>query len=113
MEGVQRSKKYLILILFNFFIIYFGKKKDENEHNFNNNFDKQNCATFSNAELSEIKLKQSKRKKSKQLLKEIIINFVFLYVLFVACYSNRDENYFTYAGHLKTIFNDYNDVMKF
>ena len=58
----------------------------------------------------EQKLVQIKRTKSKKLTKEIALNLIFLYVLFVACYSNRDENSFNYGHHLKSIFQGYDNV---
>ena len=77
----------------------------------NNNYSKSDSPTLTEIEIEELKIKQTKRKKSKRLTREIVFNIIFLYVLFVACYSNRDDNAFSYGTHLKSIFQEYNDVL--
>ena len=78
----------------------------------NNNYSKSDSPALNEIEIEEIKIKQTKRKKSKKLTREIVLNIIFLYVLFVACYSNRDENAFSYNAHLKSIFQEYDQVIE-
>ena len=90
-------------------IILFQKEQFYQSHN---NYSKSDSRSLSKIEIEEIKIKQTKRKKSKKLTREIVLNIIFLYVLFVACYSNRDDNSFPYNTHLKTIFNEYDNVIQ-
>jgi hypothetical protein len=79
----------------------------------NNKYSRQESPTLTQSEIEEIKIKQTKRNKSKRLTREIVLNLIFLYVLFVACYSNRDENSFSYNNHLKSIFQEFDSVFIF
>ena len=74
------------------------KDKKTKSFNFNKNQDNY---------LREV---QIKRTKSKKLLKEIFVNLISLYVLYMACYSNRDENTYNYVQEIKTIFRGYEKV---
>ena len=85
--------------------------EEEGSEKLNNNYSRQEMPTLTQIEIEELKIKQTKRKKSKKLTREIVLNIIFLYVLFVACYSNRDDNAFSYNTHLKSIFKEYNDVI--
>jgi hypothetical protein len=88
-----------------------SKQADQGYETLNNNYSKSDSPTLTEIEIKELKIKQTKRKKSKKLTREIVFNIIFLYVLFVACYSNRDDNSFSYGTHLKSIFQEYNDVI--
>ena len=88
-----------------------GSNEAEQGYEKLNNYSIQESPTLTAAEIEELKIKQRKRKKSKQLTREIVLNIIFLYVLFVACYSNRDDNAFSYNINLKSIFKDYSDVI--
>jgi hypothetical protein len=88
-----------------------SKQADQGYETLNNNYSKSDSPTLTEIEIEELKIKQTKRKKSKKLTREIVFNIIFLYVLFVACYSNRDDNSFSYGTHLKSIFQEYNDVI--
>ena len=46
--------------------------------------------------LIEERLKQMKIKKCQKIIREIIFNFVFIWVLIVICYTNRNQNSFNY-----------------
>ena len=80
-------------------INYF--KDDE----FDKNAQKTRFKFFQNEKiLDENKKRQLKLKKAKNLIQEIIINFLFLFVLFAACYSNTNQNSYHYNEHLKQTF---------
>jgi hypothetical protein len=79
----------------------------------NSTYAKQGVSTLTHDELEQLKIKQAKRVKSKQLTREIVINLIFVLVLFITCYSNRDDNAYSYNIHLKTIFKEFNDVSCF
>lgn len=59
---------------------------------------------------SSIRITQMKRTLSKKLLRDIFINMVFLYVLYSAFYSDRNENIYNYNKHIKSTFNQYQNV---
>ena len=88
-----------------------GSKEAEQGYERLSNYSRLESPTLTEAEIEELKIKQRKIKKSKQLTREIVLNIIFLYVLFVACYSNRDDNAYSYNIHLKSTFNDYSNVI--
>lgn len=88
-----------------------GPKEDNDPLNMT--FCKSNGPRLTQIEIEQLKIKQTKRTKAKQLIREIVVNIVFVYVLFVACYSNRDETAFNYSTHLKTVFQDFDNVCHF
>jgi hypothetical protein len=53
---------------------------------------------------------QRKRNKSKKLIREIIMNFVFLSVLFYVSYSSVNPNMFNYKNQLENVLTGYNEV---
>ena len=71
---------------------------------------KSNGPRLTQIEIEQLKIKQTKRTKAKQLTREIVVNIIFVYVLFVACYSNRDEAAYNYSTHLKSLFQDFDNV---
>ena len=85
----------------------YTKRAEDEMENENPNFGRQGVSTLTQIEIEELKIKQSKRNKSKKLTREIFINIIFVFVLFVACYSNRDDNAFSYNTHIKALFQDY------
>ena len=83
---------------------------DENGVFSNTNYAKQALPTLKKAQIEELKIKQAKRRKAKQLTREIVLNLIFLYVLFVACYSNRDDNAYSFGTKLKSTFKEFDQV---
>lgn len=79
----------------------------------NSTYAKQGVSTLTPDELEQLKIKQSKRIKSKKLTREIVVNLIFVVVLFCTCYSNKENNAFAYNSHLKTTYKEYNDVTVF
>ena len=63
-----------------------------------------------NQNIDTTKLMQMRKTESKKLLRSIFINIVFLYVLYSAFYSNRDENKNAYVEHIKSIFTQHQTV---
>ena len=49
--------------------------------------------------------------KSKKLIRELLFNFVFLFILFVVSYTNKDLNSFAYKNSLETlILTDFDQI---
>ena len=55
---------------------------------------------------------QRKRNKSEKLIREIIMNFVFLSVLFYVSYSSVNPNMFNYKNQLENVLTGYDEVNK-
>ena len=68
---------------------------------------------FNTAELEQLRLRQIKTNKSKILIREIIINLIFLYVLFVACYANCGDKSFSYNTQIYETFKEFKNVSNF
>ena len=60
--------------------------------------------------LREVKKEQIKRNRSKQLIKEIIFNAMFLSILFIVAYSTKDKQSFNYKNSIYSTFDKYNQV---
>jgi hypothetical protein len=78
---------------------------DLNEFSQNNIID-----DYTQESLKELKKEQNKRNRSKQLIRELIFNAMFLSVLFVVSYSNKDINSFKYKRNIENIFKSYETV---
>ena len=63
--------------------------------------------------LIEERLKQMKIKKCQKIIREIIFNFIFIWVLIVICYTNRNQNSFNYQNMIKNMFGGYKNVILF
>jgi len=68
---------------------------------------------YSQESLRELKKEQLKRNRSKQLIRELVFNAMFLWILFVVSYSNKDINSFNYKSGLENAFKTYDDVKLF
>ena len=66
---------------------------------------------FDKVLLNEMKIKQSKLNKCQHLLKQILLNFVFLWVLFQYSYLNINANAYNYQNQIKTKFSSYKNVI--
>ena len=65
---------------------------------------------FSDKELSDAKLKQHKINECKTILKEVFLNFTFLWALYIVCYSTTNKNAYNYQFLQQNNFNQYQDV---
>jgi len=62
-------------------------------------------------EIEELKKKHLKRRKASKLFKEILFNSMFLWILFVVSYSNKDVNSYNYKKSVENLFlNGFEDV---
>jgi len=57
-------------------------------------------------EVEEIKKTQLKRRKASKLFREILFNSMFLWILFVVSYSNKDINSYNYKKSIPGLFLD-------
>jgi hypothetical protein len=57
-------------------------------------------------ELEKIKKRQLKRRKASRLFREIFFNSIFLWILFVVSYSNKDINSYNYKKSVSGLFLD-------
>jgi len=57
-------------------------------------------------EVEEIKKTQSKRRKASKLFREILFNSMFLWILFVVSYSNKDINSYNYKNSISSLILD-------
>ena len=57
-------------------------------------------------EVEEIKQIQLKRRKASKLFREILFNSMFLWILFVVSYTNKDINSYNYKNSLDNLFLD-------
>ena len=65
---------------------------------------------FTQENLNQFKLKQKKINKCHKIIKEILFNFMFIWVLFVNFYSSRNANSFNYYELILKNFNEYQNV---
>jgi len=56
--------------------------------------------------IDEMKKLRLKRRKASKLFREILFNSMFLWILFVVSYSNKDVNSFNYKNSLSTLLLD-------
>ncbi len=68
---------------------------------------------FDIKDLKEAKLKQLKINKCHKILREIFFNMMFIWVLFVVCYSNRNQYSYNYKDLMKNSFSSYQKVTSF
>jgi hypothetical protein len=68
---------------------------------------------YSQESLRELKKEQMKRNRSKQLIRELIFNGMFLWILFVVSYSNKDIDSFNYKSGIENTFKTYDAVRLF
>jgi len=68
---------------------------------------------FDIKDLKEAKLKQLKINKCHKILREIFFNMMFIWVLFVVCYSNRNQYSYNYKDLMKNSFISYQKVNSF
>ena len=67
---------------------------------------------YTNQELELAKLKRKKINKCQKIIREILFNFMFIWILFVVSYSNRNSSSFYYQSQIAKTFSVYSDVMK-
>jgi polycystin 1L2 len=65
---------------------------------------------YTTESLRELKKKEIKRKRSKQLLRELVFNAMFLSTLFAVSYSNKDMNSFKYKQSIENTFKSHENV---
>ena len=65
---------------------------------------------FDESELNAAKLKQAKINKCHKILREIGFNAIFIWVLIVIAYTNRNRNSFNYQNKIKSEFSSYRKV---
>jgi len=56
--------------------------------------------------IDEMKKKSMKRRKASKLFREILFNGMFLWILFVVSYSNKDVNSYNYKNSLSNLLLD-------
>ena len=61
----------------------------------------------------EMKKQRLKRRKASKLFREILFNSMFLWILFVVSYSNKDVNSFNYKNSLSNLLFDGFDEVKY
>jgi hypothetical protein len=57
-------------------------------------------------EVEEVKQIRLKRRKASKLFREILFNSMFLWILFVVSYTNKDNNSYNYKRSLDNLFMD-------
>ena len=88
-----------------FFIIFLLTKKCKEEYLKNYDSDELNLTD------SDKRKRAIKMLKSKKLIRELLFNFVFLFILFVVSYTNKDLNSFAYKNSLETlILTDFDQI---
>ena len=65
---------------------------------------------FDENELNAAKLKQAKINKCHKILREIAFNAIFIWVLIVIAYTNRNTNSFNYQNNIKSEFSSFRQV---
>ena len=72
---------------------------------------RRNITTLNKDEIENMKLAFKKRKLAKKILIEIFYNFMFLCILFLVAYTNKDSNSYDYQNQIKLLFQNYNEVI--
>ena len=65
---------------------------------------------LSHKEKYDYKLKVFRKKQCRKIVREIIVNFIFIGILFAFIYSTKNSNSYYYANHTKTSFSGYQTV---
>ena len=68
------------------------------------NIKKDGTSDLTSKEIEDFKIKMQQEKKMKDSLKEIILYFLFVWVLFIVSYTKIDKNGFHYQTTLQNIF---------
>ena len=68
------------------------------------NIKKDGTSDLTSKEIEDFKIKKQQEKKMKDSLKEIILYFLFVWVLFIVSYTKIDKNGFHYQTTLQNIF---------
>ena len=68
---------------------------------------------MSEKELDILRAKQEKINKSRKIVREILLNFIFVGILFTVIYSNLDKNKYYYQSQISSTFSGYSDVIFF
>ena len=61
--------------------------------------------------IEKLKEEVLRTRMSRKILKEIIINFIFIGILFTFIYSTKNINSFSYSNHLERSFSGYQRVI--
>ena len=67
--------------------------------------------SYDHRRLDKAKLKQEKINKCQKILKEILFNFLFIWVLLALSYSNRNASAFYYQSSISTTFSGFKNVI--
>jgi hypothetical protein len=65
---------------------------------------------FSQEKLRALRLKQNKLNDCKKIFKETLFNAIFVWVLTIACYSNRNQMSYCYKNQIEKLFSGYKNV---
>ncbi len=65
------------------------------------NFQRDRLLPSAEADLKEIRLERLKQQKLKNILKKAFLHAMFLWILFITAFSNRDLNSYIYQKSLK------------
>ena len=84
---------------------------DKEKHGINNQIPLNKLKSeFTDTELDALRLKQAKMKKCQTILREIFFNFLFIFVLFCVCYTNKSQQLFNYQHQISNTFASYQHV---
>lgn len=61
-------------------------------------------------DLAELKTKTHKIKQCHKILSDIIVNFMFIWILFVVCYGDKRQALFAYQNQIILSINSYQKV---
>lgn len=62
-------------------------------------------------QLLKLRTQQRKQNKCRRLIREIIMNLIFLSVFFYVSYSSVNSNLYNYRNQLEKVFTGYDDVI--
>ena len=68
---------------------------------------------FTDEEMNRLRIKQMKIRQSERILRDIFFNLMFIWVLMVVCYANRNPKAYNYQQQIQTLFSDYKNVSLF
>jgi len=65
---------------------------------------------FTEEKLEQFRIKQRKINKCEQILREAFFNAMFIWVLMVVCYANRNQMSYNYKYQIEKLFSGYKNV---
>ena len=65
---------------------------------------------FTQEKLEALRQKQNKLNDCKKIFKDTLLNAIFVWILMIVCYSNRNQISYCYKNQIEKLFSGYKNV---